>query len=151
MEITNQPLPMSFRLEEFGETEFSIIDNYRKIVPDDTIDFVTEFALSFPEKGLSIQLKVTASDNQSQAELTHIVTKMTIGFDEETLAAIGHGPAMKLPIHFLANVLICALASTRGVLSSRIRGTFMDQVTIPFIQVSTILRDIPESLMTFFA
>ncbi len=142
---TEHIIEFSFKLVHFKELSFSMLSEYRKLEASEDVEFTTNLVTSVSSGPvMTIVLEVFAKEKgiEEASELVRVKTELVVKFESEDIKT--------LPRLLLLNLVMVAFASTRGVLSIRTKGTFMEEITLPIIDASTLLRSTPTSLQNWF-
>ncbi|MFI5202289.1 MAG: hypothetical protein ACHQNE_07870 [Candidatus Kapaibacterium sp.] len=153
IEEQSGPVEIGFDLIHFKEVSFTEAEDHRNLVPSAVVDFITSVSLHVVDPGsfLTIALEIMAKvkDQENAMPLFQLKTELRVKL--RGIQPVDKSGEVSLPAQFLLNLIIIAYASSRGVLSAKTKGTWLEELYLPINNASTLLPTTPPSLQNWFA
>lgn len=153
IEMQPGPVEIGFDLVHFKEISFSVTEDHSLLEPAAVVDFITSASIHVVDPGsfLTITLDIMAKRKGQDIEPTLFLLKSEFRVKLTGIQPLNDSNEINLPAQFLLNLLIIAYASSRGLLSAKTKGTWLEELYLPINNVSKLLPTTPESLQNWFA
>jgi hypothetical protein len=148
--VNKDPNAVSFGITRFREVDFSITPGGLQASTEMALEYLCEFSLQFLDGSVSFTTQIDVKEGNTN-DVLKLTTELVIKFDSESWDRMKNDEIVNVPKQFIANAVICAVGSTRGLLTAKTIGTSMQSIILPLLSISTLLPDVPDQFKSLFA